>query len=76
MLGVPDTPEIAAAIFDCLAEANINIDMIFQDVNKKGKTSISFATSRSYLDKTYNVISALVQYESLTVAMTLQKYPL
>jgi len=70
LLGVPDAPGIAAALFDCLAEANINIDMIFQDVNKKGKTSITFTTSRSYLDKTHNVISAskdLVQYESFTV---------
>jgi aspartate kinase len=36
---VPDKPGVAAAIFGPLAEANINVDMIVQNVSADGKTT-------------------------------------
>jgi aspartate kinase len=36
---VPDKPGVAAAIFGPLAEANINVDMIVQNVSEDGKTT-------------------------------------
>jgi aspartate kinase len=36
---VPDKPGVAAAIFGPLAEANINVDMIVQNVSSDGKTT-------------------------------------
>jgi len=38
---VPDKPGVAARIFTALAEANINIDMIVQNVSEDGTTDIS-----------------------------------
>jgi aspartate kinase len=39
---VPDKPGVAARIFTALAEENINIDMIVQNVSADGTTDISF----------------------------------
>ena len=39
MLRVPDRPGVAAAIFGPLAEANINVDMIVQNVSADGATT-------------------------------------
>jgi aspartate kinase len=40
--GVPDKPGVAARIFTALADANVNIDMIVQNVSEEGTTDISF----------------------------------
>jgi aspartate kinase len=42
VLGVPDKPGISAALFEPLAEANINVDMIVQNTSTDGTTDISF----------------------------------
>ena len=43
LTGVPDTPGKAAAIFEQIAEAGINVDMIVQNVSvEKGSTDVSF----------------------------------
>lgn len=45
ILGVPDRPGEAAAIFRTLAEAQVNIDMIVQNVSTAttGRTDVTFA---------------------------------
>ncbi len=40
--GVPDKPGVAARIFTVLADANINVDMIVQNVSADGTTDVSF----------------------------------
>ena len=40
--GVPDTPGVAASLFEPLAEAGVNVDMIVQNVSQDGSTDISF----------------------------------
>jgi aspartate kinase len=42
VLGVPDKPGISAALFEPLAEANVNVDMIEQNTSPAGTTDISF----------------------------------
>ncbi len=42
VLGVPDRPGISAALFEPLADANINVDMIVQNTSTDGTTDISF----------------------------------
>jgi aspartate kinase len=42
VLGVPDRPGISAALFEPLAAANVNVDMIVQNTSTEGKTDISF----------------------------------
>ena len=39
---VPDTPGVAARVFTHLAECNVNVDMIIQNVSEAGTTDISF----------------------------------
>jgi aspartate kinase len=42
VLGVPDRPGISAALFEPLADASINVDMIVQNTSIEGTTDISF----------------------------------
>ncbi len=42
VIGVPDQPGISAALFEPLAEANVNVDMIVQNTSIDGTTDISF----------------------------------
>jgi len=44
--GVPDRPGIAAALFNRMAQANVNVDMIVQNVSQDGVTDLSFTISR------------------------------
>src|SRR5271169_5863975 len=48
---VPDKPGVAARIFNALAEANIIIDMIVQNVSVSGTTDISFTLGKAELQK-------------------------
>lgn len=41
---VPDAPNVAARVFGALAAANVNLDMIIQNVSEAGFTDISFTT--------------------------------
>jgi aspartate kinase len=42
VLGVPDRPGVSASLFESLAAANINVDMIVQNTSTHGTTDISF----------------------------------
>lgn len=48
---VPDTAGIAAGVFGAIAKANINIDMIVQNVAENGITDISFTAPMGELDR-------------------------
>ena len=48
---VPDRPGIAAAVFVPLAEANINVDMIVQNVSEDGTTDMTFTVGKADLAK-------------------------
>jgi aspartate kinase len=48
IMGVPDRPGIAAAIFKTIADANINVDMIVQNISSDDNaTDISFTVSKA-----------------------------
>jgi len=49
MVAVPDKPGIARSVFDPLSAANINVDMIVQNISHDGTTDLSFTTSRADL---------------------------
>lgn len=61
VIGVPDRPGIAKAIFDPIADANINVDMIIQNVSQDGLTDISFTVARTELPKAVKVIENVVK---------------
>ena len=46
VVGVPDTPGIAYQIVGKVAEANIDVDVIIQNVSHDGKTDFSFTVPR------------------------------
>ncbi|MEO5338986.1 MAG: aspartate kinase [Magnetococcus sp. MYC-9] len=46
VLGVPDRPGVAATLFGALAEANINVDMIIQNISASGETDVTFTVPR------------------------------
>jgi aspartate kinase len=48
--GVPDTPGVAAALFEPLAAAGITVDMIVQNVSHDGTTDISFTVPTASID--------------------------
>jgi aspartate kinase len=48
---VPDKPGMAARIFRAVAEANVNVDVIVQNVSEKGTTDITFSVGTDDLKK-------------------------
>ncbi|MBN1871128.1 MAG: aspartate kinase [Candidatus Omnitrophica bacterium] len=56
---VPDKPGIAAKIFQNLAKANINIDMIIQNISRTGATDVSFTVQKDDLQKTINLANEI-----------------
>ncbi|OMC46817.1 aspartate kinase [Mycobacterium sp. IS-1264] len=48
VVGIPDIPGYAAQVFRAVADADVNIDMVLQNVSKieDGKTDITFTCSR------------------------------
>ncbi len=49
LLRVPDRPGIAATVFGALSEAEVNVDMIIQNVSEQGTTDISFTVAQNDL---------------------------
>jgi aspartate kinase len=47
VVGVPDKPGIAYQILGAVAQANIEVDMIIQNISKDGKTDFSFTVHRN-----------------------------
>jgi len=45
--GVPDTPGVAARLFEAMSGGGINVDMIVQNVSRAGHTDISFTVPRT-----------------------------
>jgi aspartate kinase len=57
---VPDRPGIAAALFRALADDNVNVDMIEQNVSTEGRTDISFTIPKDELARTMDVVDKVV----------------
>ncbi len=58
--GVPDQPGLAAMLFRGLADRNVNVDMIVQNVSLHGTTDISFTIPESDLVASTEVCEGLV----------------
>lgn len=57
LLRVADKPGVAARVFGPLAEANINVDMIVQNVSDDGRfTDMTFTVPAADLDRTMKVL--------------------
>ncbi|MGE0748576.1 MAG: ACT domain-containing protein, partial [Rhodospirillales bacterium] len=59
LVKVADRPGVAAAIFGPLADANINVDMIVQNVSEDGKaTDLTFTVSKGDYERAVKVIES------------------
>jgi aspartate kinase len=56
ILGVPDRPGISAAVFEPLADANVNVDMIVQNTSTDGTTDISFTMPMADMDEAESLV--------------------
>ncbi len=60
LLGVPDKPGIAFSILGPVAEANIDVDVIIQNVSHDGKTDFSFTVNRNDYQRTLDLLKEKV----------------
>jgi aspartate kinase len=60
VLGVPDKPGIAYQILGSVAEANIEVDMIIQNIGRAGLTDFSFTVSRGDFAKAMDLLKEKV----------------
>jgi aspartate kinase len=65
VVAVPDRPGISAKLFEPLAQANVNVDMIVQNTSHDGTTDISFtipkadvATAQAIVERIANEVQA------------------
>ena len=61
VIGVPDRPGIAAKVFGPVAQANIIVDMIIQNVGQGSLTDISFTVPRVDLPKAVPLITQVAK---------------
>jgi aspartate kinase len=59
--GVPDRPGIAAHILGDVGKANINVDMIVQNVGADGSTDFTFTVHRADYKKAFDVLKQVAQ---------------
>jgi aspartate kinase len=60
VIGVPDKPGIAFQIIGPVADANIDIDVIIQNVSHSGRTDFSFTVHRNDYQRTLEVLKTTV----------------
>jgi aspartate kinase len=61
VLGVPDRPGIAYQILGPVADANIDVDMIIQNIGNDGMTNFSFTVNRNEFERTMDMLKSQVQ---------------
>jgi aspartate kinase len=60
LIGVPDKPGIAFQILGPVADANIDVDVIIQNVSHDGKTDFSFTVHRNDYARTMDLLKSAV----------------
>ncbi|MCK6415762.1 MAG: aspartate kinase [Giesbergeria sp.] len=60
VLGVPDTPGVAYRILGPVADANIEVDVIIQNLSKDGKTDFSFTVHRNDYARTIDLLKGKI----------------
>ncbi|HEY4634902.1 MAG TPA: aspartate kinase [Candidatus Limnocylindrales bacterium] len=61
LVEVPDRPGVAASVFEPLAEAGINVDMIVQNVGHHGATDLSFTVPAAELATARRILDPLIR---------------
>jgi aspartate kinase len=58
---VPDVPGIAARIFGALADKNVVVDLIVQNVSKDGRTDLTFTVPKADLAKARDAVKKIAK---------------
>jgi len=77
--GVPDKPGVAADIFEPLAAADVNVDMIVQNVSIEGVTDISFTVPKAAIARARQIseeVAAAVGAQGVDIDMNIAKVSL
>ncbi len=61
LIGVPDKPGIAAKIFGAIAEANVVVDMIIQNISQGELTDISFTAPKGDAKKAVELVKRIAK---------------
>ncbi len=61
VVGVPDKPGIAAALFEALAKANVSVDTIVQNASINKITDLTFTVAKSQLDNAMVVVEPIAK---------------
>ncbi len=61
VMGVPDRPGIAYQILGPVADANIDVDMIIQNIGNDDMTNFSFTVNRNEFERTMDILKSQVQ---------------
>ncbi|MDD9990662.1 MAG: aspartate kinase [Rhodospirillales bacterium] len=56
VMGVADRPGVAASIFGPLADGNVNVDMIVQNISADGTTDLTFTVTEADLDRSIAIL--------------------
>jgi aspartate kinase len=61
IIHVPDRPGIAAQIFGAIARANINVDMIIQNISHEGFTDLTFTVPKGDLENALSIVRPIAE---------------
>ncbi len=64
LLGVPDRPGIAYSILSPVGQANVDVDMIIQNIGVDGSTDFSFTVHRNDYQKTLKLLNDTIRPET------------
>jgi len=67
---VPDRPGMAAAIFGPLSAANVNVDMIVQNISADGTTDMTFTVGRADLPRAQAILAEASQATGAATVLT------
>ncbi|MCR5626234.1 MAG: aspartate kinase [Lachnospiraceae bacterium] len=76
LIGLEDRPGVAFKLFDIIAKANINVDMILQSIGRDNKKDISFTVDENTADAALKVIEEnekSLRYEKVSVKKNVAK---
>ncbi len=79
VIGVPDRPGVAARMFGPVADANIIVDMIIQNVGQGALTDLSFTVPKADLSKAVTIMHKVaddIQAKSVEVTEAIAKVSL
>ncbi len=78
LLSVKDKPGVAGIVFDCLSKANINVDMIIQNISDNNLTDVTFSCPTDQVDMAKSSLEAgknenILEYKKLDIDTQVSK---